>query len=375
MAEDRAAQLESLASGTYRPTTFLERGVAVPFTTPLLLGARLRPANRKGLEIVMNNLSGGKGFYVVSWSALNEICSPSLHDDRLFQALSGCASPCPADIRRATRQVAQEGWGGRAAARAAEQAEAGVSLDRMRLNLRLLQQLIRQTETVDEASPPVERDLPDQQQARAKRAILRASRCLGRTREDVIVGLEALAETFHEVGLPAGPQTPRLRRILADIAIVGREIDACLAATPVAQEAAVGLAVNQSFRLTHQCGEALIGQVDTALSDILTLLRRWHDTPRLVANEAMRLDWLLDGWPLILNLWQQTELPQRQRAAREVAMLLPVLPEEAGAWCGFKADWELPDGLRQVVKAKRDWRHGRPVDLTARNERLLAATL
>ena len=56
-------------------------------------------------------------------------------------------------------------------------------------------------------------------------------------------------------------------------------------------------------------------------------------------------------------------------------MLLPVLPEEAGVWCGFKADWELPDGLRQVVKARRDWRHGRPVDLTARNERLLAATL
>ncbi len=37
----------------FLPTTFLERGVAVPFTTPLLAGSRTRPGERNQLELIV----------------------------------------------------------------------------------------------------------------------------------------------------------------------------------------------------------------------------------------------------------------------------------------------------------------------------------
>src|ERR1700712_5461419 len=51
----------------YHPTTFLERGVAVPFTTPMLAGTRARPAEKQGLELVIPNPSGGRGVYIMAW--------------------------------------------------------------------------------------------------------------------------------------------------------------------------------------------------------------------------------------------------------------------------------------------------------------------
>ena len=43
----------------------MERGASVPFTTPMLSGARVRPADRIGLELLMPNPSGGRGTYIV----------------------------------------------------------------------------------------------------------------------------------------------------------------------------------------------------------------------------------------------------------------------------------------------------------------------
>ena len=53
------------AATPYHPTTFLERGVVVPFTTPLLAGARARSARKPGIELVLHNPSGGLGVYVM----------------------------------------------------------------------------------------------------------------------------------------------------------------------------------------------------------------------------------------------------------------------------------------------------------------------
>jgi hypothetical protein len=375
MAGDLAAQLESIASGDYRPTTFLERGVAVPFTTPMLLGARLRPSNRKGMELVIANISGGRGFYIVSWSALAEICAPSLHDERLFALLTARAALSPGEIRQVARQVAQEGWGGRNAIRAAHQAESEAPLDRMRLNLRLLHRLVRQTESPIEATPPIAQDTPEGQQHRAKRAVLRAAETLSRRPEEVIQSLEGIAGAFQDVGVPEEPMLPRLRRMLAAVERMSRDFAEWVALTPAARDLQVSAVIAEGCGLTLRCGTAMLEQVEAGMADMIGLLRRWQADPDALVTEATRPDWLLDGWPLILGLWQDTDPADRLRAAWEAAMLLPVLPRETAAWCGVQADWEQPQRLRRLVRAHRDWRHGRMVDLTARNERLLASTL
>ena len=57
------------------PRTFLEWGVAVPFTTPLLSSGRVRPGRRGRPEMLMANPSGGRGLYVFDLAAAPEVTS------------------------------------------------------------------------------------------------------------------------------------------------------------------------------------------------------------------------------------------------------------------------------------------------------------
>ena len=54
----------------YWPATFEERGVVVPFTTPMLAFARARSDGNSGLEIIVPGLSGGSGVYIIGWAKL-----------------------------------------------------------------------------------------------------------------------------------------------------------------------------------------------------------------------------------------------------------------------------------------------------------------
>ena len=101
----------------YHPTTFLERGVAVPFTTPLLDGTRARPGARADVELIVPNLSGGRGVYILPWSGIREFCRPTVHDARLNQEIAGLRSVTPITIRRAARRVAAAGLAGDAPCR------------------------------------------------------------------------------------------------------------------------------------------------------------------------------------------------------------------------------------------------------------------
>ena len=94
---------------TYMPSTFAERGVLVPFTTPALSGARVRSQEHAGVQAVLPRPSGGVGFYVVSLPSLNHFCRPTVHDRRLAQRLETLTEVTPATIRRIARDVAIEG--------------------------------------------------------------------------------------------------------------------------------------------------------------------------------------------------------------------------------------------------------------------------
>ena len=86
---------------SHHPTTFLERGVAVPFTTPMLLGARARPSDRGGIELIVANPSGGRGTYILPWVGICRLCHPTVHDTRLYQRIAGSQGVTPASISEA----------------------------------------------------------------------------------------------------------------------------------------------------------------------------------------------------------------------------------------------------------------------------------
>ena len=129
----------------YHPITFLERGVTVPFTTPLLAGTRARPAGRADLELVVPNPSGGKGVYVMRWHAVMALCRPTLHDRMLNERIALLDNVTPRDISRLGRTVAAEGFAGEDASVAAMLADKAERAERLLNNYLLLTAVIAQT--------------------------------------------------------------------------------------------------------------------------------------------------------------------------------------------------------------------------------------
>src|SRR4051812_11062010 len=100
--------LARFEAGKYQPVTFLERGVALPFTTPALLGGRIRPGERKAPELVLANPAGVEGVYILPWSGMPDVCTPSLHDRAVWRRVSELPILTPRSVRQATRAVAAE---------------------------------------------------------------------------------------------------------------------------------------------------------------------------------------------------------------------------------------------------------------------------
>lgn len=373
MSEIRTDILERFGRTAYQPATFLERGVTVPFTTPFLLGARIRPTDtRAALEVVIANPSGGRGFYIVPWAALPEVCSPTLHDRRLWQRLSEETGITPPLVREVARAVAAEGLAGREAAAAVTRARTEEGAARMRANFLLLLDLIRRTETREEAAIPPQSDTPARIEQRARRAMARFAPRLGVSAEIIAAWLESLAGAFGGVGVPGDTAVSRTRAQLRGLEALIAEIEHWVAQSPDPGEQHAAHLVADAARLTLACAAAAFRDLDGLLGDTPGLLRSWREDSTALARRATRPDWLLDGWQVICELWRDADSTMRAGAVWEMALLAPVMPREVEEWVGIAEDWERPARLRRLVRANEEWRSGRMLDIVARNERLRA---
>jgi hypothetical protein len=359
---------------TSHPATFLERGVALPFTTPVLSGTRVRPGERGGPELVVPNPAGGQGQYILPWSALSEFCQPTVHDARLTQRVAALRVVTPATIRDTARLVAAEGLAGAEARLAAGLASQGEQQARLMTNFRLLLALVRQVEPRGENPTPPEREQPAVLEARAKRAIARLAPSLGLKPDRVAELLEELATIFAGIGIGDGVRAARLERSLADL----RQLQAALAewAAPVSeQEAAIAVQTAKIAGITIRCTELTLAEARAQVDNLPGLLARWRTAPEATARLLTRPEWLLDGWEQASLLWRCDDSEGgRRRALAEISQIVPALPNEAGDWAGFIVQPEELPRLRRTVVLGEDWRTGATlIELIARNEAMLAA--
>lgn len=373
MTQIKTNLLERFGATAYQPATFLERGVSVPFTTPFLLGARIRPNDtRAGLEVVISNPSGGRGFYVVPWGALPDVCSPTLHDRRLWKQLSDVSGVTPALVRETARAIAAEGLAGREAAASVARARSEDGAARMRANYLLLLDLIQRTETPQQAAIPPRSDKPAHVEVRARRAIATIAPRLNVGADVIAAWLEAIASAFCGVGVPGDTTPSRTRTLIANLNALVKDVEVWIARSPDPSEQHSGVMVLDAARLTLACAGVALKDLDGLLGDTPGLLRAWQADSNAVGRRAARPDWLLDGWRIICELWRDTPPPMREGALWEMAMLAPVLPREVEEWVGIAEDWDRPTRMRRVVRANEEWRSGRILDIVARNERLRA---
>ena len=360
----------------YNPTTFLERGVAVPFTTPLLSGTRARPAEKQGLELVIPNPSGGRGSYIMPWASITALCRPTLHDKMLNARIAGLKSVTPGIIRRVGREIAAEGLAGEEAMEAARSAAVTDKDDRLVTNYRLLMTLIEQVNIIPATQDDIAETPSLELERRAKLTIAGVAPRLGQSITWVATALEALADVMENIGVGAASITGRSPRLVGMLRKTSTEISEWSRTQRAEDQASYARMVCTVADFTLALAQELLGRSHALLTDMVSLLRHWAADPEAIVRLAGRPEWLLDGWEQICLIWGDAQDDAGRRAALvEIAGLVPVLPREVNDWCDATPH---PDGtlrFRRLVRGNEDWRTGATIfNLIARNERFRAVT-
>ena len=358
---------------TAHPATFLERGVAVPFTSPVLAGTRVRPGARAGPELIIPNPSGARGAYILPWSSLAEFCQPTVHDTQLTRKVAALRVVTPTSIREVARRVAAEGLAGQDAQRAAAAAVNSDQQAKLSTNFGLLLLLVRQAEPVGDAALAAERKQPDHLQARAKRAIARVAPRLGMRPDVVADTLEELAAVLAPIGINGDTLTASQPGKLEDLRILQTEL-ASWDGHASEEEAALAALVARLAAITVRGADRALAEARAEIEDLPGLIARWHAGGGTLAPLFARPEWLLDGWEQVCLLWRADSSDAgRRRALAEISHMVPVLPTEAGHWTGVEVEASELPRLRRTVLLGEDWRTGVALmDLILRNEQFRA---
>ena len=355
------------------PPGFARRGAIVPFTTPNLLGARLRLGTGTGsLEFALPSFGGSSEGQIIPGKALEQTDGLTLHDRALWRKLQSIPLITPERVRNAAHDVAREGLRGRAAMDVAmEQATADTTALR-RMFFLLLTNLIRRTEMPVENTVPPEQESLTYLRPRIGRAIGRMAKRVNTTTEDVEAALEALAGVFMPLGKAKDTVQGHRRLALGDLRAFVQELSTWTAPRAGSPRGSRAEWILRKAALSLSCAEAAIAELDRVMDDTTILINAWQRDQQSVLSRIARSEWLLDGWDIVIALWRQSEPSDREAILWEMTQLVPQLPKEVENWAGFpKAGSEIrlaPSAPGQGL----DWRQQRPLEYIARNEVLLA---
>ena len=360
----------------YHPTTFLERGVAVPFTTPLLAGTRARPAEKKGLELVIPNPAGGRGVYIMGWNGITSLCSPTLHDRQLSARIGTEVNVTPSIIRRVAREVAAEGLAGEEAMNSARKANVDDTSDRLLANYLLLVALVEQVDAATGASPEAPGANAAEMQKRARHAVEAVAPRIGQSVNWIGAALEAIADSMASIGVATNAQSSRMTRLVTLLGTCSSEIADWSRGQQSSDQASYAEMICSVADCTLTIAQSMLNLARGLIRDVPALLRKWATDPAPIIRQIERPEWLLDGWEQICFVWKlATDDAERRAALIEMAQMIPVLPKESRQWLDLAADTTVSMQLRRMIPLNEDWRTGSTVlDLIARNEHIRALT-
>ncbi|WP_419730973.1 hypothetical protein [Lichenicola sp.] len=278
-------------------------GVHLPFTAPLLGGARGRLRDRT-VDYILPNLSGGRGAYVALWSMVSDFASPTLHDTLLSQRLAGLPLLTPSSVRAAARAVACEGYAGRAAAAAGATSRAAIDAEALRLWASFLMAMVRRGEVSALDHPIVLNEATGVVPSQVADGFAALAHSLGWEPALLSSALEQLSTAFVPIAPgTAGKTGPgRVHKLLA---LLRRLHDALLEEqSHLTMQPLAGVA--RILGRLEQClaqGDLLLAAATAACSDPAALVDRWRKNPAAALAPMSALEAALDGWDRICLLW------------------------------------------------------------------------
>lgn len=358
----------------HHPVTFQSRGVAVPFTTPLLAGARVRKGSHNAPDIVVPNPSGGRGVYIVQWSGVRALCHPTVHDTVLFQRLAGLDRLNPERMRETALAIAGEGYAGTEAAAAATLTAATDRVLRLRAHFRLLTALLNQVNPAGRGDGAVSPHRTAEFDRRTSNVLHGIAPAFGCAAMHLAAGLEALGDAFAPIGIMPDERDTRIPRLVAKLEDTRNRVSLWLGAAPDNDIGGLGRTVTAAMTVAHQLASDVLSATRSMSADPAGLLKHWVANPEETVAIAARCDWLLDGWEGVCLLWQQASHDSGRRAALlEMAQVLPVMPRQVSEWTDRPVPDSAMDPAARVVSQNDDWRRGSAAfTLIQRNEALRA---
>ncbi len=318
------------------PKSFVQRGVAVSFTSPVLAFARCRrPPGETNVEYLVPGLAGSTETYVLPYKALPEIITLSVHDRMLHESLPKLRKVTPLTIREAVCRVALTGLSGPIPMRRAREEIASAKARPLAIMVALVYRAIKQLA----ANEPEVADLDEanlgtpEGLSLARKALSGYAQGAGLTAGDIMSRLEDWGKITAPLGGPGETHLGSLGKTIQENDALAASMTKWLIPEPpdtgeMAQRTA--LAAKEASTVARKA-TALI---DSAADELSETLANWQTARKEIADGVDKISLVMDGWERINTYWRDAESMDRFRQRTTIesfAQYLPMLPEEAAS--------------------------------------------
>ncbi len=356
---DVAATADAPAANTL--SRYQSDGVAIDFTTPILANARVRPAETDRLEVIVADLGGGKGNYVVPLRHLGKIVTLTVHDRRLCEEILHRHANAPDEIRRAVLAVARMGLAGTKAAKTARQAIADEQNERLLTTVYLVHRAINhRNPDAAAAGPSLTALAAEANRGQVKVQLGQIAQTVKMTGDQVYAVLEDWGAIAGGVGVPGMPLECRLRRLARQVGELAGQLrrwaDEEISYTGEHARRVADAAEHVAARADKQ-----VAKIDGFAAAVVETVRRWKDTQRTVRAAVSDLAWILNGWEANLRRWRDAAQVSREEQQKTVSEIMASMPPRLAAgtletWSGEA--FALSRRGSRKVRAHQDWKTG-----------------
>tara|TARA_E500000318_G_scaffold100852_1_gene103870 strand:- start:2354 stop:3472 length:1119 start_codon:yes stop_codon:yes gene_type:complete len=359
------------------PTSFAERGVAVPFTTPSVAMARVRNDERGRLELVISGLSGGRGVYVIGWSAVPETFKLTVFDRVLHEYIKAIDTVTPDTVREAVLHATATGLAGEDAAEAAVQSSSKITEDQIRISLALTQHLVESfLETkLDIGLAELATSAGQQKVQNLLGRIARKENIAPETLSRVLTEWGDLLEALGVLGhRPRG----RYRRILDEASHFLTSFSDWTRTGEIGDDHPATLIPDVLNETLHNWKSAF-QEADGYAQDPRSTLKNWGQAKSVLESLSVRIPWLEDGWPVIFAMWENAlhgDHDQRLETVATILSGLPLMPRDEVA-PNRRQNWMEFAKRLSLLAARNEQRSQNDIGLEnmLRQEQVLARSL